>query len=184
MGNEKLTFNHDGSVDLDVDGNKVRYVKESDLVAVKEGSKSKVEQLDNERSGYQSQLAEANWLRDETNQLLLQERAAKEQLVTKYNDYDTFKTKVGELEKTVESHKARAEQYEKEVASRMRHSLIMNHGASEDGLKDKTLDQLRNLEEAALLFGNKGGKPARYDGGPGGRLKWPRVLGGKSKKDY
>ena len=46
----------------------------------------------------------------------------------------------------------------------------MSPDASEEAIKDKTLDQLRNLEDAANIFGNgnKAVVAARYDGGSGG----------------
>lgn len=168
---ENFTFNQDGSVDLDVEGNKVRYVKESDLLAVKGGSEAKEKDWETEKASFNTQLAEANRLRDESNQSLLQERAAKEQLVTQYADYDTHKRRVGELETEVGTLKEGVSKSDDELAGRIRHDLIMQHGASEDGVKEKTLPQLRNLEEAARLFGNGKGKqgiPARYDGGTGG----------------
>jgi len=168
---ENFAFNQDGSVDLEVEGAKVRYVKESDLLAVKGGSETKEKEWENEKASFNTQLAEANRLRDETNQSLLQERAAKEQLTTQYADHDTIKRRVGELETENGTLKEGVGKFEEELAGRIRHALIMQHGASEDGVKEKTLPQLRNLEEAARLFGNGKGKqgiPARYDGGGGG----------------
>jgi len=162
------TFNNDGSIDIPVDGKPVRFVKESDLLAVKGGAESKVKEWENEKSKLLTQVAEANRLRDESHTNLLQAQATKEQLEARYSDYDTHKTRVSELEKELGSHKENIGKAEKELADRIRANLL-GYGAKEDSLKDKTLDQLRNLEEAAKLFGNnKGGKPARYDGGTGG----------------
>lgn len=169
---ENYTFNHDGSVDLQVEGNAVRFVKESDLLAVKGGSETKEKEWETEKASFNTQLAEANRLRDESSASLLQERAAKEQLTTKYGDYDTQKVRVGELETETGTLKESIGKFEEELAGRIRHTLIMSNGASEDAVKDKTLPQLRNLEEAARVFGNgnknKQGQPARYDGGQGG----------------
>lgn len=168
METTNLTFNNDGSIDLPIDGKPVRYVKESDLLAVKGGAESKVKEWENEKTQFQTQLAEANRLRDETHQNLLKVQAEKEQLVQRYNDYDATKTKVGGLEKELGSHKESVGKYEKELTNRIKTNLL-SYGAKEDALKDKTLDQLRNLEEAAKLFGD-GNKirPARFDGGTGG----------------
>lgn len=163
------TFNGDGSIDIPVEGKPVRFVKEADLLTVKRGSESKAKEWDNEKSQLQTQLAEANRLREETHQSLLSEQAAHEQLKSTTSDYDTHKTRVGELEAELGSVKESVGNYEKELTNRIRHTLINIHGAKEDALKDKTLDQLRNLEEAATIFGNnKIRTPARYDGGPGG----------------
>jgi len=168
---ENFTFNHDGSVDLAVEGAKVRFVKESDLLAVKGGSEQKEKDWENEKASFNTQLAEANRLRDESNTLLQQERAAKEQLTTKYGDYDTHRVRVGELETETGTLKESIGKFEEELVGRIRHNLITQNGASEEAVKDKTLPQLRNLEEAARVFGNgnkKQGVPARYDGGQGG----------------
>jgi len=167
---ENFTFNHDGSVDLAVEGAKVRFVKESDLLAVKGGSEQKEKDWENEKASFNTQLAEANRLRDESHTLLQQERAAKEQLTTQYGDYDTQKVRVGELETENGTLKGSIGRFEEELTGRIRHNLIMYNGASEEAVKDKTLPQLRNLEEAARVFGNgnkKQGVPARYDGGQG-----------------
>jgi len=161
-------FNTDGSIDIPVSGQPVRFVKESDLLAVKGGSETKAREWETEKVSFNTQLAEANRLREESHSLLLQERAAKEQLEKTQPDYDTVKTKVGELETEIGSHKESIGKHEKEIAGRIHQSLIAS-GASEESLKDKDLSQLRNLEEAAKVFGgNKVVKPANYDGGPGG----------------
>ena len=164
-----FSVNQDGSVDLPIEGKNVRYVKEADLLAVKGGSDTKAREWENEKASFNTQLAEANRLRDESHQTLLTEQAAKEQLVKQYADYDTHKNRVGELETEIGSAKESIGKHETELTSRISASLLV-HGASEEAIKEKTLDQLRNLEDAAKIFGN--GKPttpvpARYDGGPG-----------------
>lgn len=169
MGDDKptYTFNNDGSIDIPVDGKSIRFVKESDLLAVKGSSEAKVREWDNEKASFNTQLAEANRLRDETHATLLQEQAAKELLVKTQADYDTHKRRVGELETEVGSHKESVGKLEKELTERLRHSLVNVYGASETAIKDKTLDQLRNLEDAARIIGPRV-KPAKYDGGPSG----------------
>jgi len=165
----KLSFNQDGSVELPVDGKSIRFVKEADLLAVK-GSKEKSERdWETERATSQTSLAEANRLREESHAELLQAQATKDQLVEQFKDYDTHKARVVELETEVGSHKEKLTGYETELAGRMRQGLI-GVGASEDTIKEKTLDQLRNLEEAAkILGGTLTAKPPSYDGGrPGG----------------
>jgi len=165
-----LTFNSDGSIDVPVDGKPLRYVKESDLLAVK-GAKEKAEEgWNTERTTFNTNLAEANRVKEETHQQLLQSQAANEQLKTSQTEHDTLKTRVGELETETGSLKESIGKHETDIANRIRHTLTTYHGAAEDALKDKDLNQLRNVEEAAKIFGNgsKGGKPANYDGGAGG----------------
>lgn len=164
------TFNTDGSIDLTVDEKPIRFVKEADLLAVKGGAEGKAKEWETEKTKLQIDIAESNRLRDENHQSLLAAQAAKEQLETQHSDYDTNKTKVGELETEVGSNKENVGKLETELANRIRQNLVAR-GALEDAIKDKTLEQLRNLEEAATLFGNGNPKkpiPARYDGGQGG----------------
>lgn len=173
---DELKFNNDGSVDLPVEGKPIRFVKESDLLAIKSGKEQAEKGWGEKEAQFNTQLAEANRLREESHQQLLQAQAASEKLVEQYKDYDTHKTRVGELEKELGSHKERLTGYEKELVGRIHQSLV-GVGATEDNLKDKTLDQLRSLEEAAKVFGKEFKVvPARYDGGKaggGGALETP-----------
>ena len=166
---EDLKFNSDGSTDLIMEGKPIRFVKESDLLAIKSGRESAERVWGDKEVQFNTQLTEANRLREESHQQLLQAQAAKEQLAEQHKDYDTFKTKVGELETELGSHKERLTSAETELAERYRQSLVVV-GATEDSLKDRTLDQLRSLVDAAKIFGKELKIPANYDGGkqPGG----------------
>jgi chromosome segregation ATPase len=138
-------------------------------VKVKDGAEANARKWEGEKTKFNTDLAESNRVRDETHQQLLQTQAAKEQMEKRYGDYDTVKARVTELEAEVGSHKENIGKHEKELTGRIHQNLLAS-GASEDAIKDKTLDQLRNLEEAAKLFAGKIGtpKPANYDGGPSG----------------
>lgn len=164
----ELTFNPDGSVVLPVDGKKVRFVKESDLLAVKGGAEGKEKEWNDKEAGFNTQLAESNRLREETHQTLLQAQAERDSLKEQYQDYDTHKSRVGELETELGSHKEKLAITELALAQRM-HQALVGAGATEESLKDKTLDQLRSLEEAAKIFGREVvPKPAHYDNGKQG----------------
>jgi len=178
----KLTFNQDGSIDLPVDGKPIRFVKEADLLAVKGGVQSKEMAWEPEKAQFNTRLAEANRLREETHQSLLQTQAERDNLKEQYKDYDTHKNRVGELEKELGSSKERLTGYEKMLVERMRYSLIAA-GATEESLKDKTLDQLRSLEEAAKVFGKElKAKPANYDGGKQGGGSAPETSLDRAKR--
>lgn len=165
---EQVKFNQDGSVDLPVDGKPIRFVKEADLLAVKGGVQSKETVWETEKAQYNTQLAEANRLREETHQTLLRTQAERDNLKEQYKDYDTHKMRVGELETELGSNKERLTKVETALVERMRQALT-GAGALEESLKDKTLDQLRSLEEAAKIFGKElKAKPANYDGGKQG----------------
>ena len=177
-----LAFNQDGSVAIPVDGKPVRFVKESDLLAVK-GSKEKLEQeWGTKETTFNTKLAEANRLHEESHQQFLQAQAAKEQLAEQYKDYDTHKSRVGELEIELGSHKEKLIGYEKELSERMRQALI-GAGASEESLKEKDLNQLRNLEEAAKVFGRElKPRPANYDNGKQGGVSAPETPLDRAKR--
>ena len=160
-------FNDDGSLDLPIEGKPVRFVREAHLLALKGSSENKARDWEVKEAKFNTDLAEANRLRDETHQTLLQEQAAHEQLKSAHSDYDTLKTRVGELETENGSHKENVGKLETELTNRIRTKLIKFHGVKEDILKDKNLSQLRNLEEAAEILGPGKGKPANYDGGGG-----------------
>ena len=178
----KLTFNQDGSVDLPVDGKPIRFVKEADLLAVKGGVQSKEKEWNDKKAQFNTQLAEANRLREETHQTLLKAQTERDNLKEQYKDYDTYKKKVGELETKLGSHKERLTKVEGALVERMRQSLI-GAGASEVSLKDKTLDQLRSLEEAAKIFGREvKAKPANYDGGKQGGGNAPETSLDRAKR--
>lgn len=157
----------DGAFEVMVDKKSTRLVKESDLLAVKGSSEAKVNEWNTERASFTSKLAEASTAQETIRQQMLKEQAAKEQLMTKYGDYDTWKSKVGELTTQVETHKSTLVKTQEELASRVMDSLKL-YGVSEESLKGKDLSQLRNLEDAAKLLGRKPDKQARYDGSGGG----------------
>jgi len=166
MVEKTYTTNEDGTISVEWEGQPTRFAKESDLLAVKGASKSRSEEWETEKAQFNTQMAEANRLRDETHQSLLQERATLEKLQEQYKDYETHKVRVGELETEVAGHKETVGKHQVELTERIRQNLITTHGAHEDALKDKTFDQLRNLEEAAKVFGsNSPRRAANYDGG-------------------
>ena len=164
----QVAFNPDGSVDLPVDGKPVRFVKEADLLAVKGGAQGKEKEWNDREAKFNTDLAEANRLREETHQYLLLTQAERDDLKENTKDYDTHKTRVGELELELGASREKLGITELLLAQRMTQALV-GAGATEETLKDKTLDQLRSLEEAASIFGRDvAAKPAKYDNGKGG----------------
>lgn len=156
----------DGAFSIAADGKPIRLVKESDLLAVKGANESKVAEWEKERVAFNTKVEESTKAYDTLKQQLVQEQAVRQAEQEKFKDYDTHKNRVGELEKELGGHKEKATKLESEVATMLRSGLIA-YGAKEDVLKDKTLDQLRSLHEAAGLLGHQA-KPAKYDGGAGG----------------
>ena len=170
MSEPTYKTNVDGSITMIVDGTETQYGKMADTLGLKGLLKTKTEDWDTERSNLNTKLAEANRIKEESHQELLKGQAAAEQLQERYKDYDAFKAKAGELTTTVETHATTITNHEKELADRIRFTLINVYKVKEDSLKDKDLSQLRNLEESAKILGASVAvaAPAKYDGGPGG----------------
>ena len=158
----------DGAFEVMIDKKAIRLVKETDLLSLKGANEERATKWDTERVSNETKVKELANAHETTRQQLLQEQAAKEQLISKYKDYDTHVSRVGELTKEIDTNKSTLQKAHDELALRIKSSLT-TFGASEESLKDKNLDQLRNLEEAAKILGTPiKGKQARYDGGPSG----------------
>lgn len=172
---QAVTFNDDSTISTEVGGKSIKLVPLTDMVKVKDGFESAKTEWEGKETKFNTDLAEANRVKDDfqtqlsqSNQAKLEAEAAKEQAESKYSDYDTVKGKVTEHEATIGSLNEDKGKLEKELEDRIRFNLIGN-GAPEDAIKDKPLSELRNLESAAKLFGKgNGGKPANYDGAGGG----------------
>ncbi len=178
---QAITFNDDGSISTDVGGKTVKFVHSSDLVKVKDGLEATNKGLEDKVAKLSTDLAETVRVRDENSQSRLTAEAATEQMEKKYKDYEDIKGKVTTLETEGASHKEDYGKLETEISDILRRSLV-THGAPEDSIKDKTLDQLRHLDEAAKLFGNgKKAEPAKYDGQGGAGAG--ATLAGKTGKD-
>ena len=156
--------NSDSTYSIKMDGKETKLVKEEDLVAIKGASEDRTKQWNTERATFTTKLEESSKAHETTRQSLLQEQALKEQLIAKYKDFDTLTSKVGEQDKLLNEHKTSLQKHQDELANRIK-SVLIATGASEESLKGKTLDQLRNLEEAAKILGkNLQPRKANYDG--------------------
>ncbi len=153
----------DGSVTIKVDGKSTKYVKESDLGAVKGALTSK----DSEIAKLQGDLATVNSKYDTSHQDLLKERTAKEQFETGAKESETNKTRVGELETEVAGLKTSSGEVVTKLTGRLRNFLNIQYRVDTEKLKDKTLPELEQIESALILTGVQPA-PADYDGKGGG----------------
>lgn len=161
----EYTENQDGSISIpDGSGKEVRFVKESDLLAVKGAREQAETGWETEKAQLRTDLAEANRLRDEAHQGKLQAQAAYEQQAEQFKDYDTYKTRLGELETQNTDLTNKITGYETELTDRIRNSLV-SIGGNEEALKEKDLTQLKNLEEAATILGKTLTPNPNYDNG-------------------
>jgi len=157
----------DGTFTIKLDGKDTTLVKESDLLTVKGSSETARADYEKAVAKHQTDLAEANRVKDETHNLLNQERAAKEQLEKDAQESATHKTRVGELETENAGIKDARSKLEEELTGMKRSNLVTIFKVDESKVKDMTLDQLRTTESSLQLVVAPG-KPANYDGGSGG----------------
>lgn len=170
---DELTYtsNQDGTIIIKLDGKDIRYAKESDLLTVKGAADVAKTGFETTIAKGNTDLAESNRLHEETRQKLLQEQAAKEQLVTQANQADTLKTKVGELETSLTTANTSRTEIEAELLGMKRTSFQTIYKADPEKVKEMTLVQIRDAEKSfqAVGFNPSNPKPpASYDGGPGG----------------
>lgn len=166
--NQTYTPNQDGTFTINLDGKATKLVKESDLLAVKGASETARKEYESAQTKYQTDLAEANRVKDESHTQLLQERAAKEQLEKDAQEGANLKTKVGELETTNATLEQSRGKLEEELTGMKRSTLVTQFKVDEAKVKDMNLDQLRQTESSLQLVGVGNPKPANYDGGGGG----------------
>ena len=161
--NQAFVVNTDGSADLTIEGKKVRFVKESDLGAVKSALKDRETEL----STTQANLATANSKYDTEHQVVLQERVAKEQLEKDAKEGTTLKTKVVELETEVADLKKVGGEINTKLTEQLRTTLKTTYKIEEAKLEGKALTELENIHNALQLTG-VAPAAANYDGKGGG----------------
>ena len=158
------SLNQDGSITIMIDGKGVKFVKDSDLGAVKSALTAK----ETEVSKLQTDLANTNTKFDTEHQFLLQERTAKEQFEKGANESEAHKTKVGELETKMADLSKASVETEASLAERIRITLVQGYKVDAEKIKDMALPELVSTEKTLQLTG-VAPAPANYDGaGPGG----------------
>jgi len=167
-------LNQDGSITIKIDGKDIKFVKESDLGAVKGALKDK----DGEVSKLQASLATANTKYDESHQEVLKERAAREAVEKDAQESATFKTRVGELETELAGHKESSGKLTEKLTEQTRSRLVDGFKIDAEKIKDMALEDLEKTEANLLLVGAKPA-PANFDGKAGGGTITPSDLQGK-----
>lgn len=161
--NQAYTTNQDGSISISVGGKTVKYVLESDLGAVKvqlKDSQSEVTKL-------QTDMAGATTKFDTEHQLVLQERAAKEQFEKDAKEGITLKTKVVELETTVADLTKVGGETTTKLTEQLRTTLQTTYKVDPTKLEGKALTELESIHNALQLTG-AAPAAANYDGKGGG----------------
>ncbi len=173
---QTYTVNSDGSISIKgEDGKTTKYVKESDLGAVKVQLKDK----EGENTKLLTDLAAANTKYDGSHQEVLKERTAKEQFEKDAGEATTLKTKLEELTTEVASLKTTGGESTTKLTERLRKILTDGYKIDAEKIKDKTLTDLEGIEATLVLTGVQAA-PANYDGKGGGGGSGVDDLKGKS----
>ncbi len=162
--NQGFTVNQDGSITIEQEGKKTKFVKESDLGAVKAALKEKETEL----ATFQTNLANTNTKYDTEHQELLKERASKEELEKSAKEGVTLKTQVADLTKQMADLKGVSGSVETKLAERIRRQLAEGYKIDPEKIKGKALNDLENMEQTLSITGYKPA-PANYDGSGGNR---------------
>jgi hypothetical protein len=164
----------DGSIVTRIDGKEVKFVRESDLGAVRAAR----EKIESELTKLRADLATANTTIDEKHQLVLKEQAAREKAEAAVTENTTLKATVGELtSKMADLTKVSGETSTK-LTEKIRASLIKNYKIDAEKIKDMPLPELEKVEANLSLVG-PGKVAANYDG-KGSSNGTPSGLEGKS----
>lgn len=169
--NVVVTKNQDGTIKIaggEITGD---FVPKVDLVNVKTASEAAKDEFDKSTTKHQTDMAEANRVKDETHQSLLQSQARIEQLEKDNKELPTLQTKVGELETSLTAADEGRRTAETSLLGLKREAFVVRYKADPEKVKEMTLDQLTEAEKSYALVGfnaNLTQKPANYDGGTGG----------------
>ena len=157
-------LNQDGSVTIKLDGKDIKFVKESDLGAVK----AQLKDRDGELTGFQSKLTELTAKYDEEHQSVLKERTAREQFEKQAQEGAIHVKKVEELTTKLAGLEKSSGDLSTRYAERLRNQLSSAYKIDAGKIKDQPLDELERIEKTLQLTGVHA-LPANYDGkGAGG----------------
>jgi predicted RNase H-like nuclease (RuvC/YqgF family) len=174
MANE-YTLNQDGSITIKgEDGKSIKFVKESDLGAVKVALKEK----EGEISKLQANITDLTTKYETEHQEVLKERAVKEQLEVDAKEAGTFKEKVAALETQLADLSKVSGETATKLTERLRNQLKTMYKIPDDKLSGKTLADLETIESTLQMTGLVT-QPANYDG-KGGAQGGGEDLRGKS----
>lgn len=157
--------NKDGSVTIELNGEKINFVKESDLANVKGVAKD----VEKDRDSLRSQLATLNTKYDSEHQSHLQLRASYEELEKTAGNTTTLQEQLDAITKERDGLKEINTGYETKLTTRIKSTLSNGFKVSTEKLDGKSLTDLENMETVLVEAGHAP-KPANYDvpGGPAG----------------
>jgi len=158
-----FTVEKDGAISIPVEGKPVRYVRESDLLAVKGGAETSKGQYESQLTKLTNDLAEVGKQRDTHAQLVLQHQARIEKLQEMEKEHATFKAKVGEQQQTIDAATKSRGELETELTGYKKSILIDQYKVDKDKVEKMSLAELREAEKTLSILGIKPAARANYD---------------------
>jgi len=150
------------------DGQVIKVVPESDLMALKTGAETKEKELSDQVTTLQTQVVEANRVKEEKHNALVQAQANTTQLEATLKEYEAAKANAEELQTKLTTVEASVSGLNTKLLDQKKQLLTTAYTVGANTLEGKTLEQLETLEEALKLVG-KPAKPATtVDLGGGG----------------
>ena len=167
-------LNKDGSISIMLDGKELKFVKESDLGAVK----ANLSKTDETISSLRTELATANSTIDKQKQDILKEQAAREKSESAVTENNSLKAIVADLQSKMAGHEKTSGEISNKLTGRLRTILTTQHKVDAEKIKDMSLEDLERTEATLELVGGNN-RAANYDG-RGGNNGSASALEGKS----
>ena len=145
-----------------------KMIPESDLMAVKRAAESKEKEFSTQIETLQSQLVEANRIKEEKHNSLIQAQASHSQLEEKLKDYEAAKSKSEELQTKLTTIEASVSGLNTKLLDQKKQLLTTQYQIGTEALEGKTVEQLDLLEEALKLVGKPAKQTTTVDLGGGG----------------
>jgi len=185
MPDTTYTVDKDGAIIIKGEHGNLRYVKESDLLAVKGASESVKAEVEKTVAQHQAAVTEAQKQRDEAHAKLLQEQARIEKMEQSVKEVDAYKVKAGEFEAKLTAAETGRKGLEDELLGMKRTSFISTYKVEKDKVEKMTLAELRDAEKHLGMLGFNPQRPANFDGGGGapGNGSTPKTPLEKAKEE-
>lgn len=179
MGDKDLTFveNKDGTISVkDSEGKEVRYAKEADLLAIKGSSEAAKEAAETaakaateSQEAHKAEIETANTNLETTRQQVLQAEAKVTSLEAKVKEGAGSAEELAKVKQDLETAKKDGEGLTTKALDYRKQIIVATFGIPADSVKDKTMEQLDNYEEALkAVIATKGIGNYAIGGGAGG----------------
>ena len=177
--NESLTYTagKDGAISIkDTEGKDIRYVKEADLLAVKGSSEASerratdlARQVEESQASNKAEIATANTQYETAHNQVLQAEAKISSLEEQVARGTGSAEELATVKQALETAKTSGEGLTAKALEYRRMIIVSTYGIPADTVKEKTMEQLDNYEEALKsIIATKGLGNYAIGGGSGG----------------